>query len=228
MIEEISFLHLGMNFMTRLKMAAGKRLLRSANPIAHKAYPKPNLTAAHLEKCQNLDNRTSLLHKISKAGVVAEFGVNKGDFSAKILDIVQPQKLHLVDIWSSKRYHTGLKAQVEAKFSKEIESGQVELNLGMSTNVIPNYPDNYFDFVYIDTDHELYNTQKELALILPKMKVNGVIAGHDYIIGNWDGVVRYGVMEAVNSFCLQHDWALSYLTHEMDDNPSFAITKMSH
>ena len=58
------------------------------------------------------------------------------------------------------------------------------------------------------------------------MKKGGIIAGHDYIIGNWNDGHRYGVIEAVREFCLKYHWEMIYLTHELDDHPSFAIREM--
>jgi hypothetical protein len=66
-------------------------------------------------------------------------------------------------------------------------------------------------------------TRRELELLRAKMKPGGIIAGHDYAMGNWNGGVRYGVMEAVREFCLTYDWEMIFITHEIHDHPSFAI-----
>src|SRR6266511_4079139 len=43
--------------------------------------------------------RLFLLEMAPKGSVCAEIGVWQGDFSARILDLVKPSKLHLVDPW---------------------------------------------------------------------------------------------------------------------------------
>lgn len=212
--------------ISRVKTYLGRKLLRSTNPLEYSAYPKDSFGTIHLESCINLPTREAMISHFPKGGVVAEIGVNKGEFSTKVLQLTQPNKFHVVDMWSSKRYHSGIQRIVESKFDQEIKQGKMELNLGMSTEVIPTFPDHYFDWVYLDTDHLLDNTRLELELLRTKMKSNGIIAGHDYIIGNWDGVVRYGVIEAVREFCIKHNWKMIYLTHELDVNPSFAITQI--
>jgi hypothetical protein len=58
------------------------------------------------------------------------------------------------------------------------------------------------------------------------MKLGGIIAGHDYIMGNWNAGHRYGVVEAVRAFCLRYNWELIFLTHELDNHPSFAIREI--
>ncbi|MCU0386267.1 MAG: hypothetical protein MUE38_09580, partial [Flavihumibacter sp.] len=60
----------------------------------------------------------------------------------------------------------------------------------------------------------------------PKLKPGGIIAGHDFIKGNWLSGYRYGVMEAVYEFCVTHNWELIFLTTETNDHPSFAIRRI--
>ncbi len=43
--------------------------------------------------------RDVLLRKMPKNSICAEIGVYKGNFSAKIVEVVQPAKLHLIDPW---------------------------------------------------------------------------------------------------------------------------------
>jgi hypothetical protein len=69
-------------------------------------------------------------------------------------------------------------------------------------------------------------TTDELQSYHLKIKPNGIIAGHDFILGNWDGIVRYGVIEAVYEFCVKYNWEIIYLTTELYTNPSFAIRKI--
>lgn len=154
---------------------------------------------------------------------MAEAGVDHGDFSSRILEITRPDRLHLIDAWHSKRYHGGLERIVRERFAKEIAEGRVQLHRGLSTEVLSNFPGGYFDWIYIDTDHSYATTRKELEIARHKLKSGGIIAGHDFVTGNWNGGFRYGVVEAVHEFCLKHDWELIALTHETDRHLSFAI-----
>ena len=85
------------------------------------------------------------------------------------------------------------------------------------------FKDGYFDWIYIDTDHSYKTTIKELEAYRNKIKHNGFIAGHDYLLGNWNGWVRYGVKEAVYEFCTKYNWEIVFLTSEINNSPSFAI-----
>jgi hypothetical protein len=219
--------------MALLPSFIAKPVFRSLNNllgIARKKQsariPKVELQEKHIRNLRTVLDRTAFLNALPKGGIVAEAGVDKGDFSAMILAITKPQRLHLIDIWSSTRYHGGLEAVVRTKFEKELASGQVQIDLGLSTDVLSTFPDGHFDWIYIDTDHGYDVTAAELAIARTKVKKGGVIAGHDYSTCNWDGGVRYGVVEAVHEFCVEHDWELILLTHETDRFLSFAIREI--
>jgi hypothetical protein len=189
--------------------------------------PKYNLEDRHIDNLQVLTDRKALLEQMPKGGVVSELGVNRGEFSKAILDIARPAKLHLIDAWGNpERYHNGLKRLVEETFSAEIHAGLVEINVGYSTEVLVTMPNQYFDWVYLDTDHSYTVTAAELAVLKNKIKPGGIIAGHDYSMGNWVGGVRYGVIEAVHEFCVKEDWELIYTTANVAESPSFAIRKI--
>jgi len=191
-----------------------------------KDFPTADLTAKHVSNAKVLADRNLMLDLMPKGGVVAEIGVAQGYFSEEIIKRTQPAKLHLVDLWGSERYHDGLSKLVNDKFKSQIDAGQVEINRGYSTDWIPKFEDQYFDWIYIDTDHSYKTTAAELELAQSKMKPGGIIAGHDYSRGSFNSMIRYGVVEAVHEFCLKYDWELIYITNETHRDLSFAIRKM--
>lgn len=188
--------------------------------------PLSSLSPKHIENLKALVDRFALLDVLPKNAVVAEIGVDTGDFSKAILEQCSPKKLHLIDAWGTERYHKGKRNLVTERFAKPLKDGQVVLHEGLSTEVGHEFPDHYFDWVYIDTDHSYQTTLAELLLYHKKVKVGGYITGHDFIIGSWAGLVRYGVIDAVYEFCNSHDWELVYLTMEHKAHPSFAIKKL--
>ena len=198
-------------------------LLGRVRRAQSQAIPKYELSEKHLRELRIVTDRRAFLEQLPKGGIVAEAGVDHGDFSASILEITRPERLHLIDMWSSARYHSGVGELVRARFAKELAEGRVRIDLGLSTDVLARYPDRMFDWIYIDTDHGYSVTAAELKLARHKVKAGGIIAGHDFVTGNWDGGVRYGVVEAVHEFCVEHDWELILLTHETDRHLSFAI-----
>jgi len=181
------------------------------------------LEERHIAHTQWLTDRVALLHKLHRGGTVAELGVDEGTFSQAILSICQPKELHLIDLWKEP---AKLK-RIGAQFSKDIREGRIKLHQGPSVVLAAKFPDAFFDWIYIDTDHSYATTIRELELYAPKIKAGGIIAGHDFITGNWEDMVRYGVIEAVYEFCSKYEWEILYLTTELDVFPSFALQKIS-
>lgn len=68
------------------------------------------------------------------------------------------------------------------------------------------FEDSFFDWVYIDTDHSYCTTWNELLLCNKKVKPDGLIVGHGFCTGNVVTPVPYGVIEAVNKFCVEYNW----------------------
>jgi hypothetical protein len=192
-----------------------------------KTIPKYQLKKENFKNLKSTLNREHLLRLLPKNGIVAEIGVYKGDFSKKILDIAAPKKLYLIDKWGSKRYSKGFQKLVERRFKDEIKNHKIEIKVGLSVEIADTFQNNYFDWVYIDTAHNYNTTKSELEKYSKKVKYNGIIAGHDFIIGNWSRMKRYGVIEAVYEFCVKNSWELIYITMDcLYEFPSFAIRRI--
>lgn len=54
-----------------------------------------------ITNAQLCQNRQELLAHMPCGGVVAEVGVDEGNFSQQILEICNPQKLYLIDSWKT-------------------------------------------------------------------------------------------------------------------------------
>ena len=121
-----------------------------------------------------------MLKFFPKNGIIAELGVDKGDFSNKIISLTQPKKLYLIDIWDSERNNKNKMNYVKKRFEKEIDAGRVVIIRGRSEKELKKFENAYFDWVYIDTAHSYQQTVKELELCRLKVKDGGIIAGHDY------------------------------------------------
>jgi hypothetical protein len=188
--------------------------------------PQYEIQNKHIKNARLLTTREELIKLLPNNGTVAELGVDEGDFSEIILTLNKPAKLHLVDSWGSKRYNQAKKEKVENRFAQKIIDKEVVVHSGLSTQVADTFDNYYFDWIYIDTSHSYETTIAELESYRTKIKENGIIAGHDYIIGNWNEMVRYGVIEAVNEFCLKYNWEILYVTKELNNHPSFAIRKI--
>lgn len=196
-----------------------------ARAQAKRSYPKVVLKPENVAGAVVLPTREALLELLPKNGIAAEIGVAFGDFTAEILRRNQPAKLHLIDLWGSERYSPGF-VKITTTFEAQIESGQVEINRGMSIDVLASMPGEYFDWIYIDTDHSYKTTARELRIGAEKVKKNGRILGHDFTTGNVITPVPYGVIEACHEFCRDCGWRYEYLTLEPHGHFSFGLVRI--
>ena len=188
-------------------------------------YTGPALATRHVENCVVLPDRHELLRRLPSRGVVCELGVADGDFSSAILSLARPERLHLVDTWDSPRYAAGCE-RVQERFRQEIADGRVVVHRGRSIDALAEYPDAYFDWVYIDTDHTYETTLAELGRCARKVKPIGHIAGHDFSGGNPANGVHYGVIPACHRFCAEQGWQLEFITVEYAAMFSFCLRRL--
>lgn len=191
-----------------------------------KTLPQISLSETHIQNLKVLPHRISLLQHIPQGGIGAEVGVDRGDFSLNILKYVRPQKLHLVDAWHSERYHTGLRQVVEERLAEALATGQVEIHQGLSVERAQDFEEASLDWIYLDAGHSYQAVHQDLYAYVSKIKPGGLIMGHDYVLGNWNGLVRYGVIDAVHEFCVKENWEMVYLTIDALEQPSFALKKL--
>ncbi len=123
--------------------------------------------------------RKFLLEMMPKHSVCAEIGVSQGLFAEEILKVVQPKKLHLIDPWAGEP-HLHYYESVCEKFKDSIESGQIEIRKDKSQFVYDQFPDQYFDWIYVNGSHNYKSVKRDLDLYYHKIKMFGFITGDDY------------------------------------------------
>jgi hypothetical protein len=169
---------------------------------------------------KRLTRRWMLASTLPKHAVCAEIGVYEGKFSQRIMKYSQPSKLHLIDPWHfepSPEYEksfygaaanaTGQQDMdrrlegVKAMFSSQLADGSVVIHRKTSSTAAADFPDSYFDWIYIDGNHLYEFVLEDLKLFLPKMKPGGYLCGDDY----HDRPVWFeaGVKRAVDEFVKQ-------------------------
>src|SRR5438132_14297560 len=159
-----------------------------------------------------LPDRLTLLDRLPRGGVVAEIGVQQGDFAAEILRRSQPRLLVLIDGWRHRpdgpylldksnvpqAEHDRSYARVCERFREELHDGRLVILRGLSGRALTMLTVGWLDWVYLDADHSYEAVRKDLAWCSRKVKADGLIAGNDYVKAPYHGI---GGVQAVAESC---------------------------
>jgi len=168
----------------------------------------PELPSDRFSECRVFTTRSDSLHIIPKGGICAEIGVAYGDFSQEILNIVQPEQLYLMDIYFKKSggffggnifTEQGVTHEQYVK-NKFKDKPPVVIKKGYSWDIMETFPDNYFDYVYVDGDHTYDAVKRDIAVLKRKVKNGGIIGFNDYTYFFLTSAFECGVLRAVNEF----------------------------
>jgi hypothetical protein len=161
----------------------------------------PQLPQSLIENCKLVVSRVYLLDKLPKNSIVAEVGIGYGTFSQAIYEICTPKKLHLIDTVNPKK----------DALNKLLENENVTFHLGYSFDELGKLPDNYLDWVYIDASHDYQDVSRDIEIARKKVKHDGLIVCNDYIYYSHVEKLDYGVVDAVNEFCIKHNYEMIFL-----------------
>lgn len=169
-------------------------------------YSAKSISKEAVVGAQCLANREEMLKRLPHGLMCAEVGVAYGDFSRKILDCALPKKFYAIDLfsenipgfWDSNLFQDSnmqFYDYYKARFQKEIFEKIVEMKKGYSWDVLSNFSDDFFDYVYLDAAHDYSSVKKDIAQLEKKVKNGGIIQFNDYTYQE-----DYGVIPAVNEF----------------------------
>lgn len=172
----------------------------------------------------DLDNRNALqpleektynewCDKIVKPNMICvEVGTWKGLTTAILAKRLMSVSgiLYAVDPW------TGINGTYQEAKDKDIyqifKSNMQELNLWTcirpmvmkSEDAVRVFKDGILDYVFIDGDHQSGAVYFDVSNWYPKLKSNGIMAGHDYWTPQNDGLGHRGVKQGVDDFFGNH------------------------
>jgi len=136
-------------------------------------------------------------------GIFVEIGTYKGAsimfLAEKIKDLNKNIKLYGIDTFEGSIEHqedpevkAGKLYEVYLKNIDPLKDYIITIK-GNSKEVYKQFEDESIDFLFIDADHAYESVKKDLELWFPKIKIGGIISGHDYL---WiDGRVKRSVDE---------------------------------
>lgn len=153
-----------------------------------------------------VDYYTKIAENLPYEGNIAEVGVADGAsiiyLAEKLESLHKLFKIRLID-----NLNYGNQKQLKTIMDNVIGSGlqkRMDLIPLDSLNASLEFPDNYFDFIYLDSGHTYELTKAEIRLWIRKVKDGGILAGHDY---HGHEEVKRAVDEVVPP-----DWLKSYET----------------
>ncbi len=153
--------------------------------------------------------RERLLRHLPKNAVGAEIGVWKGEFSSVLLEALNPKELYLIDPWtfqsefpermfggSVAKSQTDMDDIHDSVITRFADCLNVKIRRGYSRDVIKEFPEAFFDFVYIDGNHYYEFVLEDLRNCYSRIRCDGVLCGDDFDWGEPDGFpVRRAVLD---------------------------------
>ncbi|MDB2689114.1 class I SAM-dependent methyltransferase [Luminiphilus sp.] len=156
-------------------------------------------------------SRTLLLDALPKFGVVGEIGVWKGEFSKKILDIAQAERLHLFDM------------DFSICMPEVMADARVTCHQGDSSTLLSDWRYGLFDWIYVDGDHSYEGIRKDIEAAAPLIREGGYLVFNDYAHITPLGLGSFGVHRAVTEFAQRHKWKLIFLAWQRNGLYDVAI-----
>lgn len=118
---------------------------------------------------------------VKEDSVVAEIGSFSGVSSETFAQ--KCKELHCIDAWSTywEITHESIMKVAETAFDNMIKNyTNIKKIKSLSKEAVQNYPDKFFDLIYIDAAHDYESAKTDIIMWLPKLKNGGIMAGHDY------------------------------------------------
>ena len=139
----------------------------------------------------------------------AEVGVQRGAYSEVLMKANPGLNLKLVDTWGPFTHHSQSwqdrqleRAQERMKPYKNVEFIKIA-----SVDAAKTIPNGSLDFVYIDALHDFDSAMMDIIVWVPKVRTDGIVAGHDY-----EHYYGFGVTNAVDAYAHAHNVPSYYIT----------------
>lgn len=168
-----------------------------------------------------------MLRLLSSAARVAEVGVFRGEFSQKLMEFLHPDELVLVDKWElnksamfreniTPRHMKDVSAAFSAYFQGDPEevfrqafeavvnwsrdNPKVRILRKDSVLAARDFPDGYFDVIYVDASHFYESVLADLYEWGTKLKRGGLLICNDFYESAIGARQNLGVIPAVSTF----------------------------
>ena len=196
-----------------------------------------------LNDFSTLNSRNEIHNLLSKSKVqrICEVGVDYG-FNLTNLCKCKPKLAVAIDIWDITPYYEFYSVEFHERNYREILRRRLQENECIlpirldSLKAVQIFPDEFFDFIYIDASHDYESVKKNIEAYWPKLAKGRFMAGHDYKDGpktipaknlRIEGppvMLDFGVKRAVDEFAANVGSGVAVLKDE-NGIDSWAIEK---
>jgi len=167
------------------------------------AQGRPSMAVPHelLADCRVCASRNELVQNLPHGGRIAEVGTYRGAFARHILAECHPAELHLIDLDFSL-----LDPAVAA-------DARVTRHTSLSHELLAQFPDDHFDWIYIDGDHSYEGASRDARIAAAKVKPGGHLVFNDFAHAD-PYLGAYGVHRAVAEFAVTRGWKFVWWAYE--------------
>ena len=223
----------GYNIVDRFMHSIGGFIFATKEPIQQSSDNIKMKEILDSKPAPNKRDLASLVNHLFPEGVGVEIGVLKGEYSKIILERWHKGTMYLIDAWRHLDEYIDMNGQDDQyhydcllQTCQRIKPWQDRAHIIRMDSVksADMFPDEYFDFIYIDADHSYEGVVRDIQAWWPKVKKGGLFCGDDYIpddgdiwlTGQGEPVYagKFGVRRAVNEFVAKNDLALYETTEE--------------
>jgi hypothetical protein len=178
-----------------------RRTLRLARHVLIGGVPSAPLPAGLFQDCRMCASRYELIAALPRGGRIAEIGTDKGEFAQHILATCNPDSLHLVDL------------DFSSLLPALRQDARVQLHEGKSHEVLAAFPDEYFDWIYVDADHSYEGASGDANTAASKVRKGGYLVFNDF--AHMDPFLgAYGVHRAVVDFAASKGWQFAWFAYD--------------
>jgi predicted O-methyltransferase YrrM len=163
-------------------------------------------------------SREILIELFNKYETGAEIGVHKGSFSFAILKASNIKTLYSIDPWIDEKGNFVKEVYNECANRLRAYGNRSKIIIKKSIDAAKDFADDSLDFVYIDGDHSYEACLADLNVWTPKVKIGGIVSGHDYknggkamCSGYGSETIRCRVKFAVRGFIRKNNYNLNIL-----------------
>lgn len=129
------------------------------------------------------------LNKFKLTGQMAEIGCLRGTFSRTVLSQWEGGEYYMIDPWQNQARDVYREGQPTAAEYEQMhrdalalakEDSRVHVLKMLSAEAAGQFDNGQLDCAYIDGNHAYGNVLEDLDAYWPKVKIGGIIGGHDF------------------------------------------------